>query len=329
MKLEFEAPLTRGRKANPRDVRRVKRALGCWGYYTPDPIVGVTGEMDEGCWKALHAFQRAHMIPFADTAGPGSVTERVLNEELAALEAAGAPFVWRTADDDKVRHEHALRSGRVFTFDNPPDGELPGEDYNCRCWAEPLNPSRHPLAEEARRGQIEALLSGVESFGFERNGLGRPENIPLDPMVDAINPTIGPFEILAGAAVARVGGGAIVSTITRALANKVRSERASLRKQGDDPVFKKPEGIPDDWVVTRTENGTGVQYTSPGDKSRGTYVKIEKGKPNNSMPGQKYDNVRWQKNGQSLDVNGNSVQRKSLESHIPLKDFKFNPEIFK
>lgn len=163
MKLEFEAPLIRGRKANPRDVRRLKFALGCWGYYTPAPIFGVTGEMDEGCWKALHAFQRSHMIPFTDTPGPGSVTGRVMNEELTALEAEGAFFVWRTAGDDKVRNEHAMRSGRVFTFDAPPDGELPGEDYNCRCWAEPVNPSRHPLAEQARREQAETVAPTITS----------------------------------------------------------------------------------------------------------------------------------------------------------------------
>lgn len=168
MKIEFEAPLARGRKANPRDVRRAKFALGCWGYYTPDPIFGITGEMDEGCWKALRAFQRAHMIPFTDTAGPGSVTERVMNEELAALRAEDAFFVWRTAGDDKVRVEHAQRADRVFTFASPPDGELPGEDYNCRCWAEPLTSSLHVLAEEARRGQgaysAPAISSGAKGM---------------------------------------------------------------------------------------------------------------------------------------------------------------------
>jgi hypothetical protein len=38
--------------------------------------------------------------------------------------------------------------------------------------------------------------------------------------------------------------------------------------------------------------------------------------------------VRWQKNGDALDVNGNIVETRSLESHIPLKDFKFRPELF-
>lgn len=155
--------MARGRKANPRDVRRVKFALGCWGYYTPDPIFGITGEMDEGCWKALGAFQRAHMIPFTDTAGPGSVTERVMNEELAVLEAEGAFFVWRTAGDDKVRQEHAERAGRVFTFASPPEGELPGEDYNCRCWAEPLTSSLHVLAEETRREQEASSAPAISS----------------------------------------------------------------------------------------------------------------------------------------------------------------------
>jgi hypothetical protein len=68
-----------------------------------------------------------------------------------------------------------LRSGRVFTFDNPPDGELPGEDYNCRCWAEPLNPSRHPLVEDARREQAQTDAPAMTS-----GAMGMP--IPQQPM---------------------------------------------------------------------------------------------------------------------------------------------------
>lgn len=54
-------------------------------------------------------------------------------------------FIWRTSHDQRVRDEHAAREeasdpdlgGTPFTYENPPDGELPGEPYGCRCHAEP------------------------------------------------------------------------------------------------------------------------------------------------------------------------------------------------
>lgn len=47
-------------------------------------------------------------------------------------------FVWRTAGDERVRDEHVDRDGEVYEYDDPPDGELPGEPINCRCTAEPV-----------------------------------------------------------------------------------------------------------------------------------------------------------------------------------------------
>lgn len=47
-------------------------------------------------------------------------------------------FVWRTALDERVRPEHALREGEVYDWDDPPDGEIPGYPINCRCIAEPV-----------------------------------------------------------------------------------------------------------------------------------------------------------------------------------------------
>lgn len=47
-------------------------------------------------------------------------------------------FVWRTANDERVRPEHEDRDGEVYSYDDPPDGELPGEPINCRCYAEPV-----------------------------------------------------------------------------------------------------------------------------------------------------------------------------------------------
>ncbi len=48
-------------------------------------------------------------------------------------------YIWRTQEDDKVRLSHAANDGRLFAWDTRPDTGHPGEDYNCRCWAEPIN----------------------------------------------------------------------------------------------------------------------------------------------------------------------------------------------
>lgn len=47
-------------------------------------------------------------------------------------------FIWRTSLDERVREEHADREGEIYDYDDPPDGELPGEPINCRCYAEPV-----------------------------------------------------------------------------------------------------------------------------------------------------------------------------------------------
>ena len=52
-------------------------------------------------------------------------------------------YIWRTKKDDKVRGAHAEREGKIFNRHVPPDGGNPGEDYNCRCWAEPYKPERY------------------------------------------------------------------------------------------------------------------------------------------------------------------------------------------
>ena len=43
-------------------------------------------------------------------------------------------FIWHTMKDDRVRESHAEREGLIFSIND----ELPGEDFNCRCWAEPI-----------------------------------------------------------------------------------------------------------------------------------------------------------------------------------------------
>lgn len=64
-------------------------------------------------------------------------------------------FIWRTVGDERVRGNpggkypdaepsHYDLDGEEFSYDNPPtppganEPLLPGEDYQCRCWAEPV-----------------------------------------------------------------------------------------------------------------------------------------------------------------------------------------------
>jgi SPP1 gp7 family putative phage head morphogenesis protein len=58
--------------------------------------------------------------------------------------SAGIPgYIWRTLKDGRVRDNHGAVSGKYFDWKNPPAvgsrGRRvhPGEDFRCRCWAEP------------------------------------------------------------------------------------------------------------------------------------------------------------------------------------------------
>lgn len=70
-----------------------------------------------------------------------------LNAQVTAArqkELGVTRFTWRTVSDERVREKHAAVDGQVFYYDDPPpvgvydDPVLPGEDINCRCYAEPV-----------------------------------------------------------------------------------------------------------------------------------------------------------------------------------------------
>jgi len=47
-------------------------------------------------------------------------------------------YIWRTSQDERVRDEHQALEGKVFKWSDPPDVGHPGEDFQCRCTAEPI-----------------------------------------------------------------------------------------------------------------------------------------------------------------------------------------------
>lgn len=48
-------------------------------------------------------------------------------------------YTWRTMGDERVRDSHAVKDGNIYSWDDPPaDTGHPGEDFQCRCYAEPV-----------------------------------------------------------------------------------------------------------------------------------------------------------------------------------------------
>lgn len=65
-----------------------------------------------------------------------------LNSQLTQMrqsELGVRRYVWRTALDERVRDSHREKEGKIYSWDDPPeDTGHPGEDIQCRCYAEPV-----------------------------------------------------------------------------------------------------------------------------------------------------------------------------------------------
>lgn len=47
-------------------------------------------------------------------------------------------YRWRTSLDERVRDSHRALEGNEYSWDDPPSVGHPGEDFQCRCTAEPI-----------------------------------------------------------------------------------------------------------------------------------------------------------------------------------------------
>lgn len=153
------------------NVRQLKTALACLGYYIPMEGTGIDDAPDAQLDDAIYAFQRRRTVAFDDTmTGPGSTTERLINEEMARQVREGGSYIWRTAGDADVRDGHIARSARRFSWNAPPEGGHPGKDYNCRCWAESLVQEHHPWKDWVKEQQENRAL--LESPYLQQVGAG-------------------------------------------------------------------------------------------------------------------------------------------------------------
>lgn len=71
--------------------------------------------------------------------------DRELSWMLLQLKQLGKStyYIWHTQEDSKVRPTHAANDDQIFSWDDPPATGHPGEDFNCRCWAEPIGDNQY------------------------------------------------------------------------------------------------------------------------------------------------------------------------------------------
>jgi len=200
-------------------------------------------------------------------------------------------YVWRTRGDAKVRTAHAVNDGKIFEWRNPPATGHPGEDFNCRCWAEPsLDGAGDPYIEPADEVQVAGL----------------------------------------GKVVIEIIRRVVAKRAARQAAERAAREAARKPKPPAKPapgdIFKRPKDVPENWRQAPGDKEAGVKFVDP--KNTGNDIRVQKGKPNSIWKNQRRDYVRWKRNGKWLDKNGKPSDDPA-ETHIPFDQFIFKPELFK
>ena len=86
--------------------------------------------------------------------------------------------------------------------------------------------------------------------------------------------------------------------------------------------LRQDTGIPGNWDETITQDGKGLRFAKPG-TNRADELRIMPPNQNLQYETSKVSNVRLKKDGKWRDKDGNVVDRRSDESHIPFERFDF------
>ncbi|MBD3661803.1 MAG: minor capsid protein, partial [Arenibacter algicola] len=121
-------------------------------------------------------------------------------------------YIWRTRGDGKVRSSHADRDGKVFSWDDPPEGGHPGEAPNCRCRAEPVegkdtlcNELKHQITNQELTVQYaERTLDEIQK---EMDAMQKKENDIRNSADDTMIGVVG--KIGMGAAIGAAEGSVV------------------------------------------------------------------------------------------------------------------------
>ncbi len=131
--IKLSQPVAANSAAASFDVLQVKKSLNRLGHYIPPEDIGITDIPDTGLFTAIRNFQKSLGLDATGAINPDDKTLAAINAEL--IKPQKGYYVWRTVHDNHVRADHAARDGMVRAWADSPD---PGEDFNCRCWAEPM-----------------------------------------------------------------------------------------------------------------------------------------------------------------------------------------------
>lgn len=166
------------------DSMKTKITLRRLGYYKM-PSYGMTSYPDAQLFDAVSDLQADNGIRRIGEIRPGDDTEKAINLALENTSPRASDrseksgkYIWRTRGDSKVRSEHAERDGKVFEWNNPPEGGHPGEAPNCRCRAESIKVNHLKCGElyrktenarlEMEQKKLEWDIIKSERFGWER-----------------------------------------------------------------------------------------------------------------------------------------------------------------
>jgi GH24 family phage-related lysozyme (muramidase) len=130
--IKLSQPISPNSAAASFDVLQVKKSLNRLGHYIPPADIGITDIPDAGLFTAIKAFQKLLGLPVTGIINPDDSTLAALNAELQKPQKGY--YIWRTVNDSHVRADHAAKDGMIRAWEDSPD---PGDDFNCRCWAEP------------------------------------------------------------------------------------------------------------------------------------------------------------------------------------------------
>ena len=110
----------------------------------------------------------------------------------------------------------------------------------------------------------------------------------------------------------------------------VAAEDVGLSARGFRPApgtRVRPDGVPENWRITGTDSRGGTQYSDPSNS--GNSVRVMQGNTNSPYANSQTPYVRWQQDGQALDMFGNKLpSAKDSAAHVPLDDFNFIAELF-
>lgn len=142
------------------------------------------------------------------------------SNQLRQRELGVERYVWRGVLDQRERDSHRAKEGKIFRWDQPPsDTGHPGEDYQCRCTAEPYLADVVPTDIPSREDLMRDIAKQQEAARSRERIIVRPAPEP-SPSPARQTREESPEEISArifGAPEIEGGGKAKRETVTKAI----------------------------------------------------------------------------------------------------------------